>query len=630
MKNHLIFLFILSVLAYCGCQSEEAAPEENPEQAQYSRWDGRTQTKPADFSDSSHVFTICRASDMAWLSFATHPDSSYNGFEGYAIRLGNNLDLGGIFDGEKWKSSGKNWTPIGNSSLMPFKGNFDGAGFKIKNLYVEQSEGRELGLFGHVTGNISNVVIESGGVHALHSGTTKYLGSICGYTTGSVNGCSSNAQVCSSESVSYVGGICGRAESVTNCQNFGTIYSDEFLNSDTCLRVFMGGIAGELTDASDCINRGLISSIARDTAWMGGIAALSKGDVSDCSNLGKLSHEVNALIGVSFLGGITAKNMGEISRCTNSGKLYNVGPETHAGGICCIGRVIKICKNEGEIDLSPRKKLVYPGGIVSECDTIVRCENVGAIKIFVENKSLDVRLGGVCSSANWITDCVNRGEINLKHDISTNGFYHVGGIAGKGSTLIARCVNTGSISAALRQGYVGGILGYGGNTLIACLNTGSLSGNMVGGILGGSIMLSSKMFACTSKGEISCTSIKGPFCSNGGRAVSCVSSIACYPSSSSGLVYSYYSYPIPFNTTPATGGMFSASVWPDSSMPGWGDIAPADWDSATYGEWENPWSSLGSWNNGTPIYPVLKIEAQYSPPILPESYKRSGLLGWKE
>lgn len=115
-------------------------------------------------------------------------------FTGKTVKLGANIDL-----------AGAQWTPIGTSSNT-FQGTFDGQGYTISNLYINQPDKSYVGLFGFTTnGEIKNLIVENAkvtgdlgvGVVAGSPYTSKYSDiTVQGHVE--VNG------------FAYVGGVGGR------------------------------------------------------------------------------------------------------------------------------------------------------------------------------------------------------------------------------------------------------------------------------------------------------------------------------------------------------------------------------------------------------------------------------------
>ena len=122
-------------------------------------------------------------------------------------------------------NSGKGWDPIGTSSTY-FRGTFDGNGYKIHNLRINNPTADYQGLFGYVSGaTISNVTLVNADITGHED-----VGGICGYLSGS-----STASCCivsgSVKGYECVGGICGHQYSssksypavITKCINTGNI-----------------------------------------------------------------------------------------------------------------------------------------------------------------------------------------------------------------------------------------------------------------------------------------------------------------------------------------------------------------------------------------------------------------------
>jgi len=79
--------------------------------------------------------------------------------------------------------TGVNWTPIAyydNSTwISGFEGNFDGKGFRIKNLTINKSTGIYLGLFGQAFyGTIQNVGLEN---VTINGSQCRFIGALVGY-----------------------------------------------------------------------------------------------------------------------------------------------------------------------------------------------------------------------------------------------------------------------------------------------------------------------------------------------------------------------------------------------------------------------------------------------------------------
>ena len=189
------------------------------------------------------------------------------------------------------------WIPVGNFD-NPWKGNMDGLGHTISNLYIKTAQSY-VGLFGCIedatiqdlifdTAKVENVntiykktfctgilagfaraYVHSYPAHIKGIKTTDNCTVIGQVRTGGIVGQTNiNLEICENHSSvkggMAVGGIAGTSENINikRCTNYGTVVNDGY---------YIGGIIGEAqsTSLEDCANYGKITS----TGWRaGGIA----------------------------------------------------------------------------------------------------------------------------------------------------------------------------------------------------------------------------------------------------------------------------------------------------------------------------------------------------------------------
>lgn len=192
------------------------------------------------------------------------------------------------------------WIPVGNFD-NPWKGNMDGQGHTISNLYIKTAQSY-VGLFGCIedatiqdlifdTAKVENVntiykktfctgilagfaraYVHSYPAHIKGIKTTDNCTVIGQVRTGGIVGQTNiNLEICENHSSvkggMEVGGIAGTSENINikRCTNYGTVVNDKY---------YIGGIIGEAqsTSLEDCANYGKITS----TGWRaGGIAGLT-------------------------------------------------------------------------------------------------------------------------------------------------------------------------------------------------------------------------------------------------------------------------------------------------------------------------------------------------------------------
>ena len=418
--------------------------------------------------------------------------------------LTNDLDLSGVCG----EGIG-NWVPIGTES-RGFDGVFSGGLHTIKGLYINESENKNLGLFGVVMGKVERLSV-SGSVSGMSQ-----VGGIAGVNQGTIKGCGSTVTVMGS---SAVGGIAGFNEGVLqNCFNGGNVTG----------KTSVGGIAGESgQDISYCTNEGNISSEAE----AGGIVGcLENARIEFCVNKGEVESKTRSAGGIT--GAFTWRtkdSVGHIFYCINDGKVSALYGDV--GGIVGYAHAcdLKECINTGDvsgeqnaggiagnvtlfgslIDSTNRGKITgtqCTGGIAGTTDIsgkIDNCFNDGEI-------SGETFCGGIVGQTaiglcynyalNTVGNCTNEGKIT--------GTKMVGGIVGSGISNVAGCINRGQVSGSLMVGGIIGNMADEKNSCEKCVNTNTVSGeNMVGGIIGNCFDISVKY--CRNEGAVKGIAVQG-------------------------------------------------------------------------------------------------------------------------
>lgn len=221
------------------------------------------------------------------------------------------------------------WTPIGiwqNRGIQqPYSGTFDGGGYAIRNLYVNNSEAYT-GLFGSAHNATFRNLTITGSVTTNNS--DGYSGGLLGRGTGTltITNCINAATVTSSEAAGGLVGIFTAQDqsdtlTITGCANLGTVTA----------KSLRAGIIGQINGVgviSDCYNAGEIkSSEAEDYAYAGGIAAWASLGNDDptgtltfrsCYNVGALKKG-----GVYRTGGIVGRVIPNYTLATERYRLEN-------------------------------------------------------------------------------------------------------------------------------------------------------------------------------------------------------------------------------------------------------------------------------------------------------------------
>ena len=196
-------------------------------------WDGvsvATGYASGDGSESN-PYIIQNAKELAYFKDQVNSGASYA--DTY-FKLKNDIQL-----------NNKEFGVIGNSLETPFAGHFDGNKFAIKNCTITITTAYA-GLFGHLTGNVSNLALKNITVTQTDSeglSTNLYAGVLAGYATGEIKNVYATGTVTSSAKyTTHVGGLVG----YTN----GTIensYANVTVSSTSTNKfAYAGGLVGLL------------------------------------------------------------------------------------------------------------------------------------------------------------------------------------------------------------------------------------------------------------------------------------------------------------------------------------------------------------------------------------------------
>lgn len=191
------------------------------------------------------------------------------------------------------------------------------------------------------------------------------------------------------------------------------------------------------------------------TIHFGGITnRMNNSCISNCHNMGDIM--VNSK-GRAYVGGIvgnTGDGENAVINCTNSGNLIG----TSVGGIVSIGNSV----------------------------SIINCYNTGNIRAYASS-DVGANAGGVAATSRGeITNCYNKGTVDLVFENSLENYaysHYAAGIVGDGyNTDVTNCNNSGNIScnAVNSSVYLGGVVGMTSDgTISNCYNIGSLKGTGV-------------------------------------------------------------------------------------------------------------------------------------------------------
>lgn len=214
------------------------------------------------------------------------------------------------------------WTPIGGTdAASAFTGVFTGNGHTVT--FEAVNEETYQGLFSYNGGTIQNTHV-TGEIRG-----TDFAGGIAAVNQGTISGCSNQAAITASSSVSFAGGIAGvNTGTIQDSQNTGVI-------SSPSSGANVGGIAGAAREGTlqNCQNSGAVSLHPADSdpayaeGCAGGITGLNyKASIVKSGNYGSVS----GMDANGYTGGIAGLNNGSIASCVNGAAIQGT---YYAGGI---------------------------------------------------------------------------------------------------------------------------------------------------------------------------------------------------------------------------------------------------------------------------------------------------------
>lgn len=187
-----------------------------------------------------------------------------DGYEGCYFALTRDISLS---DTASWLPIGY-FTEAGDSEPKPFKGNFNGQGYRVYNLKISDTTQDYAGLFSSVHGAVIENLTVDGQVNA-HSKAALLVGETNDST---ISNCSSRGQV---RGVGVIGGIVGEAYDsvILECTNTAGVLGGT--DADGVNEAYAGGICGSAQSSfmSDCTSDTTDSySALYSEGYVGGIA----------------------------------------------------------------------------------------------------------------------------------------------------------------------------------------------------------------------------------------------------------------------------------------------------------------------------------------------------------------------
>lgn len=306
------------------------------------------QTRPSGGDGSSESpFLITTAEELKWYANYVNGESGDNVVHTTACaQLVNNIDLSTVCGEGKG-----NWTPIAKYGIYTFNGEyhfdgvFDGNGHTISNLYINDQNDSNLGLFGYIkpTASSAPASVKNLKMYNVQIVGREYIAAVSGSGSGVTF---ENIEVISGSiaGTGEISGISSCGGSARNCINRANVSVE---------RTYAAGIISNITgEVSNCSNYGKITA---GNGRAGGIAAGSNGftQLINCANYGEIHVTGTVDVTDYAVGGLLGCPWNiEISNCANFGNIYLKAQSDHVGTIAGTSQLKKasgILANTGNI-----------------------------------------------------------------------------------------------------------------------------------------------------------------------------------------------------------------------------------------------------------------------------------------
>jgi len=214
---------------------------------------------------STNPFKICNEQDLVALASTVNSGGGTATAGKYYILM-NDLD----FDGYNYGNTA-GWMPIGNyTTANRFRGNFDGNGKMVKNIFINRTTTDEQGLFGCIQG----ATIKNLGVVNCNITGNGFVSGLVGYDAGGTN-------------------------VIENCYVTGAVKG---------IDDFAGGIAS-YTTAATIVRNCYTTATVEGASYIGGVVGYNEGTIENCYAAGNVSGTTN------YIGGVAGRNANVIRNC---------------------------------------------------------------------------------------------------------------------------------------------------------------------------------------------------------------------------------------------------------------------------------------------------------------------------
>ena len=277
---------------------------------------------------------------------------------------------------------GMEWTPIGISSSLAFRGTFNGNGYTISNFTITTGA-NYVGLFGYSAGIIENLGITDFTIEVNNTNGT-YSGGLIGYNIGTISNCYTTGNVSISVSavnISSAGGLVGYnfGGTITNCYATGDVSA-----MNTSFHARAGGLVG-INNACGIILNSYATGNVNATSFthgvtVGGLVGQNNNSlclIMNCYATGEVSATIYSS-DHALAGGLVGFNAGLVTNCFATGDIDSNAlcaslSFAHAGGLIGTnGEMVINCFASGNVSATSITSYTYVGGLLgANNDTII-------------------------------------------------------------------------------------------------------------------------------------------------------------------------------------------------------------------------------------------------------------------
>ena len=375
-------------------------------------------------SNDGVTYYITNPAELMWLSKEVANGET---FKGKTIVLESNIDL-----------ENQEWTPIGNSTTA-FQGTFDGNGYTISNLKIDQATKSNMGLFGYTTnGTIKNVHINNATIKGrLNVGVVAGTPYTSKYENIKITGL---VQV---DGMAYVGTVGGK-NAYANWNNItvdvedGSYVKANSVENGIAYRTYVGGVVGFMGEGGH-----KMSNITSNIDVIG--------TTIDVGGITGIAHYGNTFENCSSSGNVEITAAEEASEAEQIGGIAGVW---HNGGSpvsfinCKYTGTLKVNYTDG-VDLSDNTivgsaySTTGSGQLIMDCPTNVK--DADGLVEALENGEDVVLLDDVKINPAGMSNAYGTTGINVKNGQTIDGNGNTLDIKGAGGTWDSGISTTGGL-----------------------------------------------------------------------------------------------------------------------------------------------------------------------------------------